>query len=189
MAYQPRTPLLSRYSRRDEAGSGATGSRDREAKNRIGGERGRTRTCDPCLKRALLYQLSYAPTVFQFNIIASMECRAEHVCDSRLTRLGFGAPEGAIHHARLMACLKAYPVTSLKFSIFLPALGRRQYCCPSSRLGLSTDPVTPCPGKVVFPPKFAEHRGLAWNRITLRHVADHEHSGGTREELGGQSCR
>jgi hypothetical protein len=26
------------------------------------GERGRTRTCDPCLKRALLYQLSYAPT-------------------------------------------------------------------------------------------------------------------------------
>ena len=25
------------------------------------GERGRTRTCDPCLKRALLYQLSYAP--------------------------------------------------------------------------------------------------------------------------------
>jgi hypothetical protein len=28
------------------------------------GERGRTRTCDPCLKRALLYQLSYAPTVF-----------------------------------------------------------------------------------------------------------------------------
>src|SRR5271157_4654838 len=27
------------------------------------GERGRIRTCDPCLKRALLYQLSYAPTV------------------------------------------------------------------------------------------------------------------------------
>jgi hypothetical protein len=27
------------------------------------GERGRTRTCDPCLKRALLYQLSYAPTL------------------------------------------------------------------------------------------------------------------------------
>jgi hypothetical protein len=26
------------------------------------GERGRIRTCDPCLKRALLYQLSYAPT-------------------------------------------------------------------------------------------------------------------------------
>jgi hypothetical protein len=25
------------------------------------GERGRTRTYDPCLKRALLYQLSYAP--------------------------------------------------------------------------------------------------------------------------------
>jgi hypothetical protein len=28
----------------------------------VHGERGRTRTCDPCLKRALLYQLSYAPT-------------------------------------------------------------------------------------------------------------------------------
>ena len=31
------------------------------------GERGRTRTCDPCLKRALLYQLSYAPTFNQSN--------------------------------------------------------------------------------------------------------------------------
>jgi hypothetical protein len=29
------------------------------------GERGRTRTCDPCLKRALLYQLSYAPISFK----------------------------------------------------------------------------------------------------------------------------
>ena len=28
------------------------------------GERGRIRTCDPCLKRALLYQLSYAPALF-----------------------------------------------------------------------------------------------------------------------------
>ncbi len=28
------------------------------------GECGRIRTCDPCLKRALLYQLSYAPTSF-----------------------------------------------------------------------------------------------------------------------------
>jgi hypothetical protein len=37
-------------------------------KNAAGsGERGRTRTCDPCLKRALLYQLSYAPTAFKFN--------------------------------------------------------------------------------------------------------------------------
>ena len=27
----------------------------------LDGERGRIRTCDPCLKRALLYQLSYAP--------------------------------------------------------------------------------------------------------------------------------
>ncbi len=29
------------------------------------GECGRIRTCDPCLKRALLYQLSYAPTALQ----------------------------------------------------------------------------------------------------------------------------
>ena len=29
-----------------------------------GGERGRIRTCDPCLKRALLYQLSYAPNFY-----------------------------------------------------------------------------------------------------------------------------
>jgi hypothetical protein len=28
----------------------------------MGGERGWTRTIDPCLKRALLCQLSYAPT-------------------------------------------------------------------------------------------------------------------------------
>src|ERR1700674_4672841 len=34
---------------------------------RVLGERGRTRTCDPCLKRALLYQLSYAPTIIQSN--------------------------------------------------------------------------------------------------------------------------
>jgi hypothetical protein len=35
------------------------------------GERGRIRTCDPCLKRALLYQLSYAPTQCPFIISAS----------------------------------------------------------------------------------------------------------------------
>ena len=34
---------------------------------RISGERGRIRTCDPCLKRALLYQLSYAPALDQFS--------------------------------------------------------------------------------------------------------------------------
>ena len=28
------------------------------------GERGRNRTCDPRIKSALLYQLSYAPTIF-----------------------------------------------------------------------------------------------------------------------------
>src|SRR2546423_669527 len=35
----------------------------------LSGERGRTRTCDPCLKRALLYQLSYAPTISQYYCI------------------------------------------------------------------------------------------------------------------------
>ncbi len=35
------------------------------------GERGWTRTIDPCLKRALLCQLSYAPTRFQFNTAES----------------------------------------------------------------------------------------------------------------------
>jgi hypothetical protein len=31
------------------------------------GERGRIRTCDPCLKRALLYHLSYAPNLRRIN--------------------------------------------------------------------------------------------------------------------------
>ena len=40
----------------------------RNAETRIkSGERGRIRTCGPCLKRALLYQLSYAPTFLQSN--------------------------------------------------------------------------------------------------------------------------
>ena len=34
-----------------------------QSSQRITGERGRIRTCDPCLKRALLYHLSYAPTL------------------------------------------------------------------------------------------------------------------------------
>jgi hypothetical protein len=33
------------------------------------GERAGTRTQDPCLKRALLYQLSYAPTVYESNTL------------------------------------------------------------------------------------------------------------------------
>ena len=32
------------------------------------GERGRIRTCDPCLKRALLYHLSYAPTLWILSV-------------------------------------------------------------------------------------------------------------------------
>ena len=36
------------------------------------GERGRIRTCDPCLKRALLYQLSYAPILYHQALAADM---------------------------------------------------------------------------------------------------------------------
>jgi hypothetical protein len=32
------------------------------------GERGRIRTCDPCLKRALLYHLSYAPILLKLLV-------------------------------------------------------------------------------------------------------------------------
>jgi hypothetical protein len=35
----------------------------------VHGERAGTRTQDPCLKRALLYQLSYAPTVYESNTL------------------------------------------------------------------------------------------------------------------------
>jgi hypothetical protein len=35
------------------------------------GERGRIRTCDPCLKRALLYQLSYAPAFYNQALAAA----------------------------------------------------------------------------------------------------------------------
>ena len=38
----------------------------------VHGERGRTRTCDPCLKRALLYQLSYAPTYLTIPQLSSL---------------------------------------------------------------------------------------------------------------------
>ena len=41
----------------------------------VHGERGRIRTCDPCLKRALLYQLSYAPIFYN-------QALAEVVCDA-----------------------------------------------------------------------------------------------------------
>ena len=54
--------------------AGVSGRRPREPAGEIlrpqaagpasrSGERGRIRTFDPCLKRALLYQLSYAPTM------------------------------------------------------------------------------------------------------------------------------
>jgi hypothetical protein len=36
----------------------------------VNGERGRIRTCDPCLKRALLYQLSYAPVLYNQALAA-----------------------------------------------------------------------------------------------------------------------
>jgi hypothetical protein len=47
----------------------------------LAGERGRIRTCDPCLKRALLYQLSYAPTLLQ-------TCRLQK---AYLTAIGYAA--------------------------------------------------------------------------------------------------
>jgi hypothetical protein len=49
---------LEPFSGREHAGEIPNVVRDLKS-----GERGRTRTCDPCLKRALLYQLSYAPTM------------------------------------------------------------------------------------------------------------------------------
>ena len=39
------------------------------------GERGRIRTCDPCLKRALLYHLSYAPTLGILSVGAEVAVR------------------------------------------------------------------------------------------------------------------
>ena len=40
------------------------------------GERGWIRTSDPCLKRALLYQLSYAPTLIESNTFRTALCEA-----------------------------------------------------------------------------------------------------------------
>jgi hypothetical protein len=56
------------------------------------GERGRIRTFDPCLKRALLYQLSYAPAVIQFNtliksrILRQREISGFKIANSECTR-------------------------------------------------------------------------------------------------------
>jgi hypothetical protein len=51
----------------ESAGTEESGSKRRKynVSAEISGERGWTRTIDPCLKRALLCQLSYAPTVGQ----------------------------------------------------------------------------------------------------------------------------
>ena len=51
---------------------------------RLSGERGWTRTIDPCLKRALLCQLSYAPTFFQFNTSPSEPTPAHRHSSSTL---------------------------------------------------------------------------------------------------------
>jgi hypothetical protein len=42
------------------------------------GERGRIRTCDPCLKRALLYQLSYAPN-YSANCKTNMQVKSRQL--------------------------------------------------------------------------------------------------------------
>jgi hypothetical protein len=41
------------------------------AQRRTGGEPGWIRTSDPCLKRALLYQLSYGPPCYESNTSAA----------------------------------------------------------------------------------------------------------------------
>jgi hypothetical protein len=45
----------------------------------IDGERGWIRTSDPRLKRALLYQLSYAPTLLQSNTLQSTTTVTAHL--------------------------------------------------------------------------------------------------------------
>jgi hypothetical protein len=60
------------------------------------GERGRIRTCDPCLKRALLYQLSYAPTVHSYYTCGNNYDRAATVGKPRPERMV--APGGTCFH-------------------------------------------------------------------------------------------
>src|ERR1700676_2752902 len=106
---------------------------------RVIGERGRTRTCDPCLKRSLLYQLSYAPTSFQSNIFqkSGMPC----------------------------SCIAGILILALSFR------GHSEVFRRAVTIDFSTE--------------LAERGSLLWNRITLRHVADYEHSGRTRENVRG----
>src|SRR4051794_24267811 len=56
---------------------------------RVSGERGRIRTCDPRLKRALLYQLSYAPTDSNLPCIQSIKS-AQALAETAL--FGMDAP-------------------------------------------------------------------------------------------------
>ena len=45
------------------------------SKDECDGERGRNRTCDPRIKSALLYRLSYALTTIKFNTVKRMAPR------------------------------------------------------------------------------------------------------------------
>src|ERR1700722_3972830 len=103
-------------------------------RGRIGedsGERGRTRTCDPCLKRALLYQLSYAPTSFQSNIFQ----KAGRACFGRRAGInGYLEWEGPVvkiafrlgtESTSVTACLQQLLCPLLIIGIMLPL------SCPS----------------------------------------------------------
>jgi hypothetical protein len=70
------------------------------------GERGRIRTCDPCLKRALLYQLSYAPNCFRLCHLqeTSIWVNTQTILTSGVERLAFEHPPKSPH--RLLAVLR-----------------------------------------------------------------------------------
>ena len=53
------------------------------------GERGRIRTCDPCLKRALLYQLSYAPIILHLNNLAKTNNKSGCTSVAQISKSSF----------------------------------------------------------------------------------------------------
>ena len=82
------------------------------------GERGRTRTCDPCLKRALLYQLSYAPVIpIHINreiwpSVISLQEAVRRIPSSRsgekIWRENDGSPDSPRHLEEMEAELRDY---------------------------------------------------------------------------------
>ena len=63
------------------------------------GERGRARTFDPCLKRALLYQLSYAP----------------HLCNQALAEIAWvhSGPSGFLSTGTASAWVQLFPIIAI----------------------------------------------------------------------------